>query len=93
MNWFERAAMGVALRRLEAKVPTGWMGRFGALGAMLGILGAAFTDFSSGDMTVEKFMSYFAGFSLALSNFGIRRKLDMPSKPAADAPVGLPASP
>ncbi len=91
MNILERWAMRVALRRLEGKmILGGWMGRIGAVGAMLGAIGAACADVASGHTTFERLAAYFAAFNMGLSNLGIRRKLDAPSKPGPDAPVGVP---
>lgn len=81
MTWLDKLKLAVAIRYAEDRMGrSGWKGKTGAVGVMLGALAALFVDFSAGTLSTEKAIAYFTAFSAGLSAFGIRSALT-PAQP------------
>lgn len=81
MNWFERQALRYVLRRLEGMMGTGWKGRLGAIGVILGALAGLATAYGSGTLSLEQVIAAFTVASGGLSAFGIRQAIGTPAPP------------
>lgn len=73
MNFIEVWAANKYIRRLENSMGQNWKGKIGAIGAILGSLAGAATDWSSGTLDIQKIMNYFALAMGGLSLLGIRQ--------------------
>lgn len=51
---------------------TGWKGKVGGIGAMLGAVAGLLNDCVTGTLTIDKLTTYAGMFSLGLAAFGIR---------------------